>query len=127
MQRLALVALGGSLGAVLRYLLGGFAQQLSKSSSFPVGTLVVNVLGCWTAGFLAQLAEEHGLFSGEARLFVFIGLLGGFTTFSAFGNETILLFRQTENIAATANIAAHVFLCLGAVWLGRTIAFAIWR
>jgi CrcB protein len=125
--RFALVALGGSLGAVLRYLLSGYAQQLSRNSSFPIGTLIVNILGCFTIGFLSELAENHGLFRADARLFTFVGILGGFTTFSAFGNETIMLLRQSENLAAIANIGAHIVLCLGAVWLGRAIAFAIWR
>ena len=126
-MRIALVALGGSLGAVLRYLLSGYAQQISRNSSFPVGTLVVNILGCLTIGFLSELAENHGFFTAETRAFAFIGVLGGFTTFSAFGNETMNLLHQGESLPATMNIAAHVVLCLGAVWLGRSIAFAIWR
>ena len=126
-MRIALIALGGSLGAVLRYLVSGVAQQLSRSSSFPIGTLVVNVIGCFTIGFLAELAENHGLFTANSRMFVFVGILGGFTTFSAFGNETINLFRQTENLSAIANIAGHVVLCLGAVWVGRAVAYTIWR
>jgi len=125
--RYALVALGGSLGAVLRYMLSGYAQQIGRNSSFPIGTLVVNIVGCFTIGFLSELAENHGLLRADARLFTVVGVLGGFTTFSAFGNETINLLRQSENLAAIANIAGHIVLCLGAVWLGRATAYSIWR
>lgn len=127
MERVALVALGGSLGAVARYLLSGYAQRLSQNATFPIGTLVVNVLGCLVAGFLSQLAEEHGLLSAEMRVFLFIGVLGGFTTFSAFANESVNLMRQAEAMMTVVNVVANVLLCLGAVWAGRAIAFALWR
>ena len=65
----------------------------------------------------------RGIFTADTRTLIFVGLLGGFTTFSAFGNETINLWRDGEAFLAFANIAAHLILCLGAVWLSRTIAF----
>jgi len=121
------VALGGALGSVFRYLLSTWTQTVSKSIDFPYGTLTVNLIGCFVIGFLAQLAEERGVFTSESRAFVFIGILGGFTTFSSFGNETINLLRDSETLNALANIGANVIFGLIFVWLGRTTAYWIWR
>jgi CrcB protein len=126
MVRLLLVGAGGFIGSALRYLLSGFVQQTSKSVGFPYGTLAVNIIGCFVIGFLARLAETHGLFNTESRAFVFVGVLGGFTTFSTFGNETFNLWRDGENLLAFANIAGHLALGLGAVWVGRILAYEIW-
>lgn len=121
------VALGGALGSVSRYLLGSWTQTLSKSIDFPYGTLTVNLIGCFAIGFLAHLAETHGAFTPEARAFIFIGILGGFTTFSSFGSDTINLFRDGETFNALLNVGANVIVGLVLVWLGRTIAYLIWR
>jgi CrcB protein len=121
------VALGGALGSVSRYLLGTWTQSLSKSIDFPYGTLTVNLIGCFLIGFLSQLAEVRGAFTPESRAFVFIGILGGFTTFSAFGNEALNLLRDGETFNALANIGANVILGLLLVWLGRTVAYWIWK
>lgn len=126
MNNVLLVGIGGFIGSAIRYLLSGYVQQSSKSI-FPFGTLTVNVIGCFVIGFLSQLAENRGVFSSEARAFVFIGILGGFTTFSAFGNETLNLAHDGENLSAFANIGLNVFLGLLAVWLGRTVSNLIWR
>ncbi len=127
MHNLILIGVGGALGSILRYLLSGLAQQWSKSLAFPFGTLTVNLLGCLVIGFCAQLAEARGVFTSATRAFVFIGVLGGFTTFSTFGNETMNLFRASATLQASINIAAHVIFGLLAVWLGRTLAYLIWR
>ncbi len=121
------VALGGALGSVSRYLLGTWTQSISKSIDFPYGTLTVNLIGCFVIGFLSQLAEARGVFTPESRAFVFIGILGGFTTFSSFGNETINLLRDGETFNALANIGANVIFGLILVWLGRTAAYWIWK
>lgn len=121
------VAFGGALGSVSRYLLGTWVQSVSKSIDFPFGTLTVNLIGCFVIGFLSQLAEARGVFTSEARAFVFIGILGGFTTFSSFGNDTINLLRDGETFNALANVGANVILGLLLVWLGRTVAFWIWK
>lgn len=121
------VALGGAFGSVLRYLLGTWTQSLSKSIDFPYGTLAVNLIGCFVIGFLSQLAESRGAFTPESRAFVFIGILGGFTTFSSFGNETLNLVRDGEMLNALANVGANVILGLMLVWLGRIVAYWIWR
>jgi CrcB protein len=124
--KILLAGVGGFLGSVLRYSVSGFAQDLSRSIHFPYGTLAVNLIGCFAIGFLSQLAETRGLFTAESRTLVFVGVLGGFTTFSAFGNETINLWREGESGLALINIAAHLVLCLGAVWLSRALAHQIW-
>jgi len=124
--RIFLVGIGGFLGSVLRFLLGGLAHQLTRTNTFPIGTLVVNLIGCLVIGMLAAISETRGVFSPEARAFIFVGLLGGFTTFSAFGNETINLWRDGQSAFAFANVAASVVFGLGAVWLGRIAAHQIW-
>jgi CrcB protein len=126
LQTIVLVGLGGFIGSVLRYLASGLVQQISQSATFPYGTLAVNLIGCFVIGLLSQLADDRGVFSGEARAFVFIGVLGGFTTFSSFGNETMNLARDGEMLPAFANVSVHFVLGLGAVWLGRLIGRGIW-
>lgn len=127
MTNILLVGIGGFIGSVMRYLASGYVQQTTKSVDFPYGTLAVNVIGCFIIGFLAQLAESRGVFTSESRLFVFTGILGGFTTFSSFGNETINLVRDSQMMNAFANVGANLVIGLFAVWLGRTASYMIWR
>lgn len=127
LTNILLVGTGGFIGSVLRYLVSGWVQQATKSVGFPFGTLVVNVVGCFIIGVLAQLAESRGVFTSESRLFVFVGILGGFTTFSSFGNETLNLARDSQMLNAFANIGANLIVGLFAVWLGRTVSYLIWR
>ena len=127
MTNILLVGFGGFIGSVLRYLASGYVQQASKSVDFPYGTLAVNVMGCFAIGFLAQLAESRGVLASESRLFVFVGILGGFTTFSSFGNETLNLARDSQMVNALANVGMNVVIGLLAVWLGRTVSYLIWR
>lgn len=127
MKTLALIFLGGGLGASLRHLLGGAAQALSRSATFPWGTFAVNVTGCFVIGLLAQLSESRGVPSGNARTFLFVGVLGGYTTFSSFGNETLNLLRGGEAFAAAANAGGQLALGLLAVVLGRAAAQLLWR
>ena len=114
-----LVGLGGFLGSIARYWIGGLAQE-RFGPAFPWGTLAVNVLGCFAIGALSQLAESRVVpFPPEARALLVVGFLGGFTTFSAFGNDTFDLFRSGELLLAGSNIALSLVLTLGAVWAGR--------
>jgi CrcB protein len=121
------VGIGGALGSIARYLVSTWVQTTAKNINFPFGTLTVNLVGCFVIGFLAQLAEERGVFTSESRAFVFIGILGGFTTFSSFGNETLNLARGGEMWNALANVGLNVVVGLFAVWLGRTTAYLIWK
>lgn len=127
MRNALLAGAGGFVGSMLRYLISGCVQQLAPSAAFPHGTLAVNLAGCLIIGFLSQLSDRHGMFTAQTRVFVFTGVLGGFTTFSTFGNETMNLLREGENVPAFFNLGAHVVLGLGAVWTGRTVAYLIWR
>lgn len=127
MGKILAIGVGGFIGSILRYAVSGFVQTWMKSVEFPYGTLVVNVLGCLVIGLLSQLIESRGILMAEVRAFVIIGVLGGFTTFSTFSNETINLWRDSQTIWALANVGAHVILGLGAVWLGRVLAHLIWR
>ena len=127
MTNILLIGLGGFIGSILRYLASGYVQQSTKSADFPYGTLAVNVIGCFVIGFLAQLAEGRGLFTSESRSLVFVGILGGFTTFSSFGNETFNLARDRQMLNALANVGANVIVGLFAVWLGPTVSYLIWR
>jgi fluoride exporter len=117
MKELLFVGLGGFLGAASRYKLSGFILHHTADWKFPAGTFVVNILGCCLAGLLAGLVEKHDFFTPEARLLVFPGILGGFTTFSAFGLETIYLFQRQEWFLAAANVLLSVVCGLLALWI----------
>jgi CrcB protein len=121
------VAVGGAFGSVARYLVGTWVQSAGKNIGFPYGTLAVNLLGCFIIGLLSFYGDAHGGYSDEARAFIFIGVLGGFTTFSSFGNDTINLFRQDLVLNAFANIGANVIIGLIAVSVGRLVGQIIWR
>lgn len=127
MNKLLIIGFGGFIGSILRYLLSGYAQGISNSVAFPFGTIAVNLTGCFAIGFLSQLAESQGVFTTEMRGFLFIGMLGAFTTFSTFGNETFNLYRDGEYLPAFFNLAAHIVFGFGAVWLGHVLAHLIWR
>src|SRR2546430_13714290 len=123
MGKMFLAGIGGFVGSVLRYAVSGWVQDLSRSIDFPYGTLAVNFLGCLAIGFLSQLAESRGYFTAEARTLVFIGVLGGFTTFSAFSNETMNLWRNGEKGLAIADVGAAPVLCLRPGLVTRCIAY----
>lgn len=127
MMKWLAIGTGGFIGAILRYLVSGWVQNWSRSLDFPYGTLAVNLLGCFIIGLLSYWGEQHNLFSPNTRFFIFIGLLGAFTTFSTFGNETITLLRARDELLALLNVGAHILLGLLAVWLGRVLAAFLWR
>ena len=113
-----IVGLGGLIGSIGRYKLGGIILHHSTAWRFPLSTFVVNVLGCFVIGALAALAEHRDMFSADTRLLLFTGLLGGFTTFSAFGYEGIFLIRRGEIAVAAAYAGLSVLCGFAAVWLG---------
>ena len=116
-----MVGLGGFLGAIARYRLGASMLHWVGDARLLSGTFVVNVLGCLVAGLLAGLAGRYHLLGPDARLFLFTGLLGGFTTFSAFGLETMGLLRRGELGVAALYAGGSVILGLAAVWLGLKV------
>jgi CrcB protein len=118
----AVVGSGGFLGALARYGLSGLVHRQAPLTTFPYGTLLVNLLGCLLIGVVAGYAESRQLFGPEVRAFILIGVLGGFTTFSTFGYETLAMIRDDELLRAAANVGAHVILGLALVWLGYAVA-----
>ena len=120
------VALGGALGSVARFgcssLIAGWFGQ-----TFPLGTLVINVVGSLVIGFFATITGPDGrvLVPGDMRQFVMIGLLGGYTTFSSFSLQTLVLAQEGEYLRAGLNIVGSVVLCLLAVWVGYVAAAAL--
>lgn len=115
------VAIGGALGAMARYGLGGLVHRYA-SPHFPYGTFVVNVLGCLLFGILAGLSEHRFVLGPTARAFLLIGILGGFTTFSSFTFETFQLLRDAELARAAVNMAGQLLIGLAALWAGFVLA-----
>jgi CrcB protein len=105
-----LVGLGGALGSVVRWKLSGAVLHHTADWRFPLGTFVVNVVGCLVAGAMAGLVTKLDWFSADTRLFLFTGVLGGFTTFSAFGVDTLYLLRRHEYAVGFGYVALSV-LC----------------
>ncbi len=118
MRDLLLVGSGSFLGGICRYYLSGWILHAFASERFPLGTFVVNFIGCLVIGIIGGLAEHHHMFSQSTRLFIMTGLLGGFTTFSAFGYETIFLMRTHGMELAVLNVFLSVVCGLVAVWVG---------
>jgi fluoride exporter len=117
-KSILLVALGGAIGSVARFKLSGWVLHQTPNWRFPAGTVLVNIVGCLIAGLLAGMTVKQDVFTPEARVFLFTGLLGGFTTFSAFGLETLLLLKRGEAGVAIANIVMSIAIGLLAAWLG---------
>ncbi len=124
MMRLLLIGAGGFLGALARYALSGLVQQRT-AGLFPLGTLAVNLLGCFVLGVLSALAEGWSALPANVRIFLTIGLLGSFTTFSTFSHETVALFEDGESARALWNIAANVGAGIAAVLLGRLLVHGL--
>jgi CrcB protein len=117
-----LVGAGGFLGSILRYAVSGAVHRAMPTTTFPYGTFVVNTVGCLAIGFLAGMAETRQLIGPEMRLFLFIGLLGGFTTFSTFGYESFALLRDGEHLRVAAYVGGHILVAFAAVWAGRSLS-----
>jgi len=120
---LLLIALGGALGAMARFGLGGLVQ--GNRMGFPYGTLVVNLLGCLVMGFLVYWVRM-GLAGAEMRFFLGTGILGGFTTFSSFSAETLNLLLDHNPLTMLLYVAASLFGCLLMVTLGFVTARVLW-
>lgn len=120
----AAVAVGGALGSMARHLVNRWAQARWLAAPIPVGTAVANISGCFIIGLLAGLLASNRIALPPAwREFVFVGLLGGFTTFSSFGLETFVLGRGSAGDAAL-NLITHVVGGLVAVWVGYQLGVA---
>lgn len=117
MDRYLAVMMGAALGGVARYVIG-LAVMQRFGGRFPLGTLVVNVSGCFIIGVIATILTERLDLNPNWRLFLVTGLLGGYTTFSSFGYETYQLARMGAPVVGLLNVAASVVLGYAAVWLG---------
>ncbi len=120
-----LIGIGGFAGALTRYGVSGFLQELARQNGrmiFPYGTLAVNILGCLMLGLVNRLAEERFHISPEIRLAITIGFFGGLTTFSTFAFETFSLMSQGHWVRAAANFFLQNALGLFAVWAGYMAA-----
>ena len=115
--KVLLLSAGGAIGALLRYALGGSVHKIA-GQHFPFGTLAVNILGCFLIGFFAVLHHEKLVFGPNMRLFFMVGVLGAFTTFSAFSYETWSLMEASEWLKATLNVFLSVGLGMFGLWLG---------
>jgi CrcB protein len=120
-MRILLIGVGGFVGSILRYGMGTALQGALPAGAFPIGTLLVNVLGCFAIGVLSGISEARGVLSPELRALLVVGLLGGFTTFSAFANETVVAARAGAMAMAAANVLLSVAACLAAAWAGRLL------
>lgn len=117
-----LVGTGGFFGAMFRFGLNHVVQKSAPLSTFPYGTLVVNMLGCLLIGLAVGFVETRQLVAPEFRLFVIIGLLGGFTTYSAFAFETLGLLRDADYLRAATSVLVHVIVGVILVWAGYVLA-----
>lgn len=117
------VGLGGFLGAAARFQVGQWISPSAQAvNAFPLATLVVNALGSFIIGFLAFLNVSGAGLAGNLKLFLITGLLGGFTTFSAFSLETLRLLESGAALKALANVMFNLMLCLVFVWAGAILA-----
>lgn len=121
MNRILLIGAGGAVGAVSRYLLAGYVYKFA-GTLFPYGTLAVNALGCLIIGFLGVFAEERMLISPAFRMFIFIGFLGAFTTFSSFTYETWMLAKDGDMLRSLVNVFGTMFSCFGGFFIGVLVA-----
>mgnify|MGYP005715990541 FL=1 len=119
LSTLIAVMLGGSLGALSRYLLSLGVHRWIKPEFLPIGTMVVNLIGCFLIGFLAALFEQKNWGSGWPRIFLFVGFLGSFTTFSTYTFDTFLLLKSDQFVGAFLNMGLQIIL-------GLALAIAGW-
>lgn len=117
------IALGSALGGVARYACSSLVAHWI-GESFPWGTLLVNIFGSFVIGFFATATGPDGRFlvAPDARLFVMVGICGGYTTFSSFSLQTFALLREGDVVRAGANVLASVVLCMLSVWIGAVSA-----
>ena len=119
MGNIIIIGIGGFIGAVTRYLVGGSVQKILPGTAFPWGTFIVNVSGCFLFGLFSAYLGPRVHASHSVNSMVFVGFLGAFTTFSTFSNETAQLISSGSNLAGFANIAASLIAGIGALMAGR--------
>jgi len=120
--QLALVGCGGFIGSSLRFALHSLIHRLIPYSQFPLGTLGVNVLGCLLIGYLGGIAEHRQALDASMRLFLLVGVLGGFTTFSTFAYDSLTLAQNSQYSGMLLNVVLQVVVGFSAAWLGLAAA-----
>ncbi len=120
-MNLLLIAIGGAFGSVARYLFSLFVLRTS-GSLFPLGTFAVNVVGCVVFGGIIGAAQQRFVLSPETRAFLLVGVLGGFTTFSAYAYESFALLRDGQFFAAAINIIGQIVGGLVGIWVGFLVS-----
>lgn len=120
-QKLAWLSLAGAMGTLARYGLAGLVHRID-GSSFPWGTVAVNLIGCFIAGWLYVMFENRWPVSGETRTIILVGFMGAFTTFSAMILETGVLLRSTDWMYAAGNIALQNVVGFISLWAGMVLA-----
>ena len=123
-MNLLIIALGGALGAVSRFLLGNGVSR-ALGSSLPYGTFVINIVGCFAMGLLMTIIVDREMLPAAWRLFLCVGFLGGFTTFSSFGYEALMLLTEGRLLAVLAYVGGSVVLGLVAAAAGVLCARAL--
>lgn len=127
MRNVILAGLGGFVGSAARYSISVALVRTSAALTFPVATLLVNVVGSFFIGYLLGATTARSWFTDDARIFLVVGILGGFTTFSSFSNDTLQLWRESGASRAALNVLLNVTICLLAVWIGDAAARAVAR
>lgn len=117
MKTLLIIFAGGGMGSIVRYYLGQWIT-LVYPGSFPIGTLIVNVLACLVLGVATAFADQKLLLGTSSKLFWTVGFCGGFSTFSTFSNESLTLLNSGFQLTMLLYVLLSVVLCLGAVWTG---------
>ena len=122
MQEILLVGLGSFIGGIARYLLTGVTLRILSQPQFPFGTLLVNLIGCFLIGVLGSLADRGEFLTPNTKLLILTGMLGGFTTFSAFAYESLVLSKSGNMTSTILYVATSVVLCLLACSLGAKVS-----
>lgn len=117
MKNLIFIFIGGGLGSIVRYSLGKWVDHFHQYA-FPLGTLVVNMVACFVLGLVIGLADSRQLMSTSAKLFWTVGFCGGFSTFSTFSGETMVLVQTGLSLNAIAYVVFSLGLCIGATYVG---------
>ncbi len=123
-KQIIAIGAGGFVGSVLRFFSSKFIQE-HYWGSFPIGTFIINIIGCFFIGLIYGIAEKGNLMNYELRLFLTVGLLGGFTTFSTFANESMLLLKDNNLYVFAIYISLSVFVGILATFLGNYIIKAL--
>jgi CrcB protein len=113
-----IVGLGGFIGSASRFLLSQFINKYFNTT-YPLGTLIINLLGCFLIGIILGLFEKENFISPNLNLFLAVGICGGFTTFSTFSNDSLILFTESDYLGLTFYMGISVFFGILLTFVGR--------